>query len=137
MKHLLSELPSVTTRVQMMRSNQAPQSQSENRARSAQSNVRGPALQAGQLQTVLHAVQGPVLSAGTCFRQSMVVPSMVWLCCGSASGGPQSCRLCACSRTHQGHVEHLQGMCVKHPPATCEARQLKHALRFRRPMSRA
>ena len=56
-KHLLSELPPVTTRVQMMRSNQAPQSQSENRARSAQSNVRGPDLQAGQLQTVLHAVQ--------------------------------------------------------------------------------
>ena len=39
-KHLLSEMPPVTTRVQMMRSNQAPQSQSENRARSAQSNVR-------------------------------------------------------------------------------------------------
>ena len=40
-KHLLGELPPVTTRVQMMRANQAPQSQADNRARNAQSNVRG------------------------------------------------------------------------------------------------
>ena len=39
-KHLLADLPPVTERVKLMRRNQAPQSQSENRQRLEQSNVR-------------------------------------------------------------------------------------------------